>query len=766
MKLTIDNLNGNGETDYTAMLDAEAPPKIVRKLNEPPLLVATLACRGAGVTASAGSKVRLYRDAGGLWFDGYLETAPQMNCVGVVQGTPIFRMVLCAQGEMIALDRVVLSERVAMGGLTAGEAVSTLTAEANAGFNLSGVQDVAASGSTMIESGQLWSATAGVIADCARAVVSVQNRALAMTPVGAVTRTLTDSDPGFVPESLKITVGAAAANDITVIGPTEPALYVHDAFTATGSETYFYLTDDIYKSTPVVLVEDDFHTMALDPTKWINDATAALTFTAGGMECTSAAALRYRNRVELGGLVMLEQTGISYSSGQGIVGGLFNGGEATTNCIAGVMLNNGQVQPVVNGVAQAAISQKLTAGMLYEFRTLLFHPEPLRSGQVYSSSTANGANARAAQVFPGTVHVVLTMRQINPADNSTLSTAQVMIYDGALASAPAFADYLALSGTALSCTLGHAKASNHGAVWVRSCAPGGSWRTRVLGDTTAGAECYVTATELHFTAASEPVENELIDVFYRVSGQASARVTDAAGAQSLANTEDSGTRSMVAHVAAPAPRSSLDCEQAARALLDDLSQTPYSAEYTAWAGMLPGGAIDVQPGEAWSITAAMWGVRFTAIVREVEIAFQNLADQFARFTLKLANDAAKPLAVRYNRSQHNLTAPPVVTSGLTDNVASRPVPLPDARFTTWTASTMTLDTGTAPLAGGGFELRVEGDWGWGMTIDQNLVGRYTTQTITLPNTDITQTFYLRQFDGSTPPRYSPYSTMLNMDVPL
>ena len=38
MKLTIDNLNGAGETDYSALLDAEAPPKIVRKLNQPPVL--------------------------------------------------------------------------------------------------------------------------------------------------------------------------------------------------------------------------------------------------------------------------------------------------------------------------------------------------------------------------------------------------------------------------------------------------------------------------------------------------------------------------------------------------------------------------------------------------------------------------------------------------------------------------------------------------------------------------------------------------------
>jgi hypothetical protein len=51
-----------------------------------------------------------------------------------------------------------------------------------------------------------------------------------------------------------------------------------------------------------------------------------------------------------------------------------------------------------------------------------------------------------------------------------------------------------------------------------------------------------------------------------------------------------------------------------------------------------------------------------------------------------------------------------------------------------------------------------------MTTDRNLVGRYTSQTITLPNTGVTQTFYLRQFDASAPPQYSPYSSVLNLEV--
>jgi len=762
MKLTIDNLDGLGETDYTALLDAEALPKVVRKLNQAPLLTAWLGCRGTPITATAGSKARLYRDTGDLWFSGYLVDAPQREFAGMTMGTALFRVGLTAKGEMFALDRGVLSEHAAMGGRTAGQAITQLTLEANPAFSLAGVQDVATAGTYTVEAGELWSAAAGEIADCSRAALSVQNRALSLTPVGSVTRTLTDSDAGFSPAALKLSVGGAVANDITVIGCQEPALYMRDCFTSTGTELYLPLSQAAFKAKTAVLVEDDFHSVALDATKWVNDFPTPLTFTQGGVACAGPVQMRYRDRVELGGLIILEQTGISYSAGQGIVGGLFCGGIAPNYCLAGVMLEGGQVMPVIDGVANASV-KTLAAGMTYEFRTLIFHPEPIRAGQVYSSSVCNGANARTSQVWSGTTHVVLTMREINPADASTLSGPQIVIFDGTMLNVPAYADYLPLWGLNLTCTLGHAAAFNEGAVWVQSAAPGQAWRTRVIGDVSAGAECYLSAKEVHFTAASEPVLNERIEVFYRTSALACGRVVDPQSIQALQNTEDSGTRSLVLHVTAPAPRTSLDCEQAARALLDDLTQAGCSAEYQAWAGMLPAGASDVQPGELWNISAAMWGVDCAAVVRDVEIDFESLSDNYARFTLRLANDAAGPIALRFGRTKHNALVT-VVSSNLLDDVSARPVGLPDARITTWGTTTLTLDAGTNPITGGGFEVRVEGDWGWGMTVDQNLVGRYASRTITLPFTGVTQTFYLRQFDASTPPKYSTYSAVLNLEV--
>ena len=767
MKLTIDNLDGKGELDYTAMLDAEAAPKITRKLNQPAVMVAQLViASGAALTAVAGGHVRLYRDNGELWFTGYLTAAPVLNWAGPGVGGAAWQARLEAKGELWALDRASLSERAKMGGLTAGGMVTALTGEVNSNWSTAAVQDVAMGWAVVVESGELWSATAGEMASCARAVVSAADQALTMTAVGSVTRTLSDAATGFDAGALQLQVTAPLANEITVIGTKEPALYVRDCITANGTETYLAMSRAAFAAKSSVLVEDDFHTMALDATKWVSDFTAPLTFTQGGISCNGAVQLRFRDRVEIGGLTILEQTGISYTSGEGVIGGLYSGGFTPNNCLAGVMINNGAVQPVVNGEILASTGT-LTSGMLYEFRTLVFHPEPVRSGQVYSSSVSNGVGARTSQVWFGTTHVVITQRQINPSDASTLSGPQVVIYDGTFVNAPAWGDYVPLWGLNLNCVLGHAEAYDEGAVWVRSAAPGKAWRTRVIGDVTAGAECYLSSKEVHFTAATAPVLNEQVEIFYRGEQLACGRVNSAASVTALTNTEGAGERAMVAHVAMPAPRTSLDCEQAARALLDDLTQAGLTAEYTAWASGIPigtgsGPTDDVQPGEVWTILAAQWGIAGTVIVREVELTFAGLSDTLASYAIRMANEAAETIAFKFNKSKHNGLIT-VVTSALTDNVATRPPGLPDARIATWGTTTLSMDMGTAPITGGGFEVRVEGDWGWGMTLNQNLVGRYTSQTFTLPNTGVAQSFYLRQYDASTPPQYSPYTTVISVD---
>ena len=91
--------------------------------------------------------------------------------------------------------------------------------------------------------------------------------------------------------------------------------------------------------------------------------------------------------------------------------------------------------------------------------------------------------------------------------------------------------------------------------------------------------------------------------------------------------------------------------------------------------------------------------------------------------------------------------------------------LPAAEVTIVTSTTVSIDAGVAPPSGGGFEVR-RNDFGWGQEYDRNLVGRFTTQAFTVTRLTRVVDFYVRQYDNSSPPKYSRYSTALHVDRPL
>jgi hypothetical protein len=58
------------------------------------------------------------------------------------------------------------------------------------------------------------------------------------------------------------------------------------------------------------------------------------------------------------------------------------------------------------------------------------------------------------------------------------------------------------------------------------------------------------------------------------------------------------------------------------------------------------------------------------------------------------------------------------------------------------------------------------DEGWGVGNSRNLLGRFTTQTFALPRLARTVSFFVQQYDASSPPRYSRFSAALHLDYPL
>ena len=197
--------------------------------------------------------------------------------------------------------------------------------------------------------------------------------------------------------------------------------------------------------------------------------------------------------------------------------------------------------------------------------------------------------------------------------------------------------------------------------------------------------------------------------------------------------------------------------------LDDDAVLPaWAGEYRVMSDFLPAG--DVIPTNAVQISAPSRGAAFTAIVREVDLQVVSLRDDRSEYLLRFSNDAAELLAFKFE----TMILPEPLTAIFTTTVPSSSLYLPAltaAQVTNVIATEITVDAGVAPPPGGGIEVR-RSNGGWGAGSDGNLAGRFTTQTFNLPRLSRVQGYYLRQYDASSPPKYSRDSALLYVDYPL
>ena len=358
---------------------------------------------------------------------------------------------------------------------------------------------------------------------------------------------------------------------------------------------------------------------------------------------------------------------------------------------------------------------------------------------------------------------MLEIRDINPSDPSTLAAPSTVLYDSVIANAPGWCAYAPVDSIGLHCALSFTRVRHLSEAEIRSALPNGAYRTRLVGDFADGCECAVNAgPEVAFYPEYPPVLNEKIVVRYRSRGRAIARVQDSVSIAALARGNDDGVRATIRMVDLPAPRTSTDCENVALAMLDD-GGAAWSGQYSCWSDALPAIEGDVWPGDALAVSLPSRSTSFHAVVREVAIAVAGLPGDLSRYAIAFANEAAAALAVTSTGA--HLSTPPEVTATTETAGSTCLADLPAAEVTAVASITVTIDAGLDPPGGGGFEVR-RTDSGWGAESDRNLIGRFTSRTFTVTRITREVDFYLRQYDTSTPRRYSRYSTALHVDYPL
>ncbi|MGA2992591.1 MAG: hypothetical protein ABSD88_19150, partial [Candidatus Korobacteraceae bacterium] len=641
-------------------------------------------------------------------------------------------------------------------------------AELAPGLNLDGVQAMEMLAPFSVDPELRWSEHAAELGLLCRAAYRIHDGKLIFAPAGAQALQIGEQTPGFDEAALILEQPHDIVNDITLLGAAGPQRYAKDYFQGDGLTYSFWLVLKPFSPAAGSLLLEDYTGQlaaeawsVVDPAQAIQSGTGCLVVN-GGTGIDGQTSLAMAQKLELGGALVLQHGEVSFqAASQGVIGGLYAGSISAAACLAGFSIspsgNATVIQALVNG---SLVGPAITTvnGHRYVLVTRFYCAEPFRTQQLFHSALHPGGSGAGGATIAADLNLVLELRDVDPNYAGSLVAAPTVLFDGAIANAPAFASYALVNSASLHCKIGYTNIQKSVPAEVR-VTPSGSTvsNSKIVGEKTDGAACQIysgTSPEVVFYSYGLPGLGDAVRVSYRDSGHAQERAQNQAAIAALAKPGDSGLRSAVLRLKSPLARTSDECQSAAATLLEDTAATPFSGQYQCWSDWLP---QDLWPGDGIVIALPSRSLQVQATVREVKIELVHLEDDCSRYAIKFANDAAQSLSFSLQTTKQK---PAVSYAG------KMPGPwlacLPRAEITAVQPDTVLIDAGTAPVTGGGFEVRLQ-DAGWGADVDRNLIGRFTTQIFTVPKPAKPQSYFLRMYDGGTPPKYSRFATLLHVN---
>jgi hypothetical protein len=335
----------------------------------------------------------------------------------------------------------------------------------------------------------------------------------------------------------------------------------------------------------------------------------------------------------------------------------------------------------------------------------------------------------------------------------------VTLYDGGISSLPATCVAVAASSINLIGTIRAIRLSNLGSGWVVSTPPSGGPYTRRLGTTAEAADCHLDRTgKLTFYSGFAPVAGEQIAVSYRTVGRAVGRAVNTASQSALAAAGLPPVAAWIGSVSLPVARSSADCLNAALAI-----EQAAAGVSALWAGTYKGDrnsfAADVWPGDALLLNAPSTDLNAQVVVRSVKVSYSASYPDLVEYAIEFANDWADDLAIKTSAAvPADAWLPAAIAPAYLANLTGLTV-------TTLTGTTVAVNAAITPPTGGGFEIRRR-DFAFMPGEDPDLVVRAALPSMTWARETANDRFYIRMYDGATPPNYSEFSTALFINLPL
>jgi len=198
----------------------------------------------------------------------------------------------------------------------------------------------------------------------------------------------------------------------------------------------------------------------------------------------------------------------------------------------------------------------------------------------------------------------------------------------------------------------------------------------------------------------------------------------------------------------------MDCESATQAVLA-FATSRTAAVAGSYAMVNP--SEDIWPGDVLAITSG--GVTSSLLVRSVVAQDGSGVPEIRRYKVGFANDWAAEWAAGIGLK---LSEEIAADAYLPQTASSAPgqvlANLQQLTVTSLTDAAMQVDAGTAPPAGGGFEVRIK-DWEFGVGVDAaDLVLRSPVRSFSIPIAAQLERFFVRMYDASTPPVFSRFSS--------
>lgn len=769
MKITIQGL------DYTSAFDGAQPLTIERKLNEPSQCRLGLALQpNSGLPVPArGALIEIAGDDGTVYFTGAIVVSPSPKYAGLAQEGPLYKWEVVALSDEVLLDEMPMPPCAGIAGETVGSLIDALvTHSGSLALTMKSGSADALVGNVSLASGAKWSKGVQEAATIARVAYRVLNGMITIVPIQSIVHVLDEADNRFNPANLTLAASAdrLPANDVTICGEHEPVAYVTEYFRGDGVTTSFYLSADPYfpPAAKAGIIRELFDERELDKRIWASTGEAGyFSLGSGGLEMNGGTGvdgqtvLSWIDPVEMGGTLLLEAAGVTLAAGSaGILAGFFDGGTDSTSCTVGFQVTaqqgtgNLNLQPLVQG-ALAGTVFTLTPSNQYTLRVRVHGQECNRALAIYRSASTEGAITAGGgwNLSPGKLQL-----EVQEFVNG-VGGMPVTLYDGSVASLPgtcsvAVASSLDLTGSVRACHL-----VNLGSGWVVSTPTSGGAYTRRMGSSVEAGECQLGRNgKLQFEAGSVPALGEIIAVSYRTIGRAVGRSVNAESQQALALAGLPSEASWIGSAMLPQARSSADCRNAA------LVTVQTSADNS---GLVRGRykgtncefSSDVWPGDALLLNAPSANLDVQVIVRSVSMSYRSSLPDVVEYGINFANEWTEDLAIK-----RSTTVPE--DAWLPAPVAPTYLPnLNGLAVTTLNGSTVEINTGIAPPAGGGFEVR-RGDFAFMAGTDPGLVIRSSQPNIVFSRQSANDRFYVRMYDGATPPNYSEYSTALFINLPL